>query len=685
MPTGAFVKTACPHDCPSACALEVERLSSTRIGRVRGNAQNTYTAGICCEKVARYAERAHHPGRLSHPLRRAGAKGDGSFARITWDEALDEIAEGFTRATRLHGSEAVWPYHSGGNMGIINRWGLDRLRHAFRYSRQHSTICMTPAESGWKAGVGALRGCDPREMQDSDLILVWGGNPVSTQVNAMTHISRARKRHGAPLVVVDVYRTPSVEAADIGLVLRPGTDAALALAMMQVLLAEGYADRDYLARLTDFGSDVEAHIAAWTPDRAAAITGLPAEEIVAVARLYGAAERSFLRLGFGFTRARNGAASMHAVSCLPAITGAWQHRGGGAFFITFQDWGLDLTLAHGLDRRDPDTRILDQSRIGDVLAGEADALKGGPPVTAMIVQNANSANVAPDSRKVAAGLSRPDLFLCVHEQFMTPTARFADIVLPASMFLEQDDIYYGYGHTHLTAGPRVLDRHEECWTNHEVVCGLAQRLGSDHPSFAMSGLELLDETLRASGLGGAQEVFAQGWVDRADPFETSHFLDGFPTPTGRFRFKPDWSAIGPYGSGMRAMPDFLETFEAASPAHPFRLVTPPARTFLNTTFTETPGSRRREGAPHAILHPADAASLGIPDGAPATVGNARGSLTVPAKVLESARPGVVVIEGIWPGGDFPDGQGVNQLIAGDPVPPNGGVAFHDTAVWVRPG
>lgn len=683
MPIGEFVKTACPHDCPSACALEVERLSPTRIGRVRGNSRNSYTSGICCEKVARYAERVHHPDRLSRPLRRIGAKGEGTFEPIGWEEAIDEIAEAFTKATQLHGSEAVWPYHSGGNMGVINRWGLDRLRHAFRYSRQHSTICMTPAESGWKAGVGALRGCDPREMQHSDLIVVWGGNPVSTQVNAMSHISRARKRHGAKLVVVDVYRTPSVEAADIGLVLRPGTDAALALAMMQVLLSEGYADREYLTRLTDFSPEVEAHILSWTPERAASVTGLTAAEIIAVARLYGTAKRSFLRLGFGFTRARNGAASMHAVSCLPAITGAWRHHGGGAFFITFENWGLDLTLAHGLDLRDPETRILDQSRIGDVLAGHAEALKGGPPVAAMLMQNANSADVAPDSNKVAEGLARPDLFLCVHEQFMTPTARYADIVLPAAMFLEQDDIYYGYGHTHLTAGPQVLGRHAEAWSNHDVVCALARRLGSDHRSFTMSGRDLLDETLRMSGLGSADEVFELGWVDTAETFETSHFLNGFPTPSGRFQFKPDWALIGPYAQGMQAMPDFLENFDSPSEAHPFRLVTPPARTFLNTTFSETPGSRKREQAPHAILHSGDARGLGVADGELVTVGNLRGSLNIKAKVLDSARQGVVVIEGIWPGYDFPSGRGVNQLVSGSPVPPNGGVAYHDTAVWLK--
>jgi anaerobic selenocysteine-containing dehydrogenase len=678
-----FVKTACPHDCPSACALEVERLSPTRIGRVRGNESNSYTSGVCCTKVSRYAERVHHPDRLAHPMRRTGPKGSGQFAPITWDQALDEIAERFTRATQSFGSESVWPYHSGGNMGIIQRWGLDRLRHAFKYSRQQTTICVTPAESGWRAGVGQLRGCDPREMAEADLILMWGGNPVSTQVNAMTHITRARKNRGAKLVVVDVYRTPTVAAADIALIVRPGTDAALALGMMHVLLKEGYADRTYLQRLTDFDDNVERHIESWTPERAAEITGLDTQQIVEVARLYGQTKRSFLRLGFGFTRSRNGAANMHAVTCLPAITGSWQYEGGGAFFLALDNWRLNTKLAYGLDLLDPKTRILDQSRIGAVLTGDQQALKGGPPVTAMIMQNANSANVAPHSRKVAEGLGREDLFLCVHEQFLTPTARYADIVLPAAMFLEADDIYYGLGHTYITSGPKVLERYEQSWTNHEVVCGIAQRLGSDHPSFRMSAYELVDATLRASNRGTAAEAFETGWVECAEPFQDSHFLEGFPTSDKKFHFKPDWSAIGPYAAGMQPLPTYLENYEIADDEHPFRLVAPPARMFLNTTFTETPNSRTREGGPRAIIHPDDAAREGFADGETILIGNRRGQLKIAVKVETSARVGVVIVEGIWPNRDFAEGLGVNQLIGDEPVPPNGGSPFHDTAIWMR--
>ena len=684
----ATVRSACPHDCPSACALEVERLSPTRIGRIRGNRDLPYTAGIVCEKVSRYAERVHHPDRLGRPLRRTGAKGEGDFAPIGWDDALDEIAEAFLRAEACHGSETVWPYHSGGTLGIVSRWGLDRLRNAKRYSKQRSTICVGPSSSGWKAGIGMLTGPDPAEAAKSDLIVVWGGNPVATHVNLMSHIRRARKDRGAELVVVDVYDTPTVQAADRALILRPGTDGALALAMMQVILAEGLADRDYLARLTDFDADIERHILSRTPAWAAEITGLPEQDIIDFARLYGRTRRSFLRLGLGFTRSRNGAVAMHAVSCLPALTGAWQEEGGGAFYARLEDWGLDLNLAHGLDLADPAIRSLDQSRIGPVLTGAPGALEGGPPVTAMLIQNANSAEVAPDSRAVRAGLARDDLFLCVHEQFMTATARYADIVLPATTFLESDDFYMGWGHSALTVGRRVLEPFAETRSNHDVVCGLAKRLGAESPAFDMSAWDLIDATLQVSGKGSADAAAEKGWIDCNHPFEDAHFLNGFPTADGRFHFRPDWAAVGPYHAGMPELPDHWAVTEAADDARPFRMVAPPARTFLNSSFTETAGSQRREGTPAVLIHADDAAAHGIADGDSVRVGNDRGAVTLTARIADGLLPGTAIVEGIWPGDSYRDpageGMGINQLVSAEAVGPVGGVAFHDTAVWIRP-
>ena len=678
-----IVRTACAHDCPSACALEVERLSPTQIGRVRGASNLPFTAGVVCEKVGRYAERVHHPYRLTHPMRRVGAKGEGKFERIGWDEALDTVAAAFRDATETLGPESVWPYHSGGTLGIVQRFGMERLSRTLGYSGMKGTICVTPAVSGWQAGVGAQRGVDPMEIEESDLIIVWGGNPVHTNVNLMSHIQKARKIRGAKLVVVDVYRTSTMAAADVGLVLRPGTDGALASAVMQVMLAEGMADEDYLSEFTDFDSDVRAHLAGKTPEWAAGITGLEVEEIVSFARLYGGTAESFLRFGVGFTRSRNGAANMHAASCLPAVSGAWRHRGGGAYFASFDIWNLDTQLAHASDRLDGVTRVLDQSRIGAVLCGDADALADGPPVAAMLIQNSNTALVAPDSAAVRRGLSREDLFVCVHEHFMTATARYADILLPAAMFLELDDIYMGWGHTALTIGPRVLDEHEECRSNADVVNALAKRLGSDHPSFNMSSRELVDATLQASGKGTLAKAAEQGWIDCAPSFEDAHFLSGFPQPDGRFRFKPDWASIGPYHAGMPSMPDHWATTDTIGADKPLRLVTPPARTYLNTSFTETPGSQRREGEPVAVVHPKDAAELGVVDGGLVRIGNEKGNVLLRAKITETSKPGVVIAEGVWPDDAFDRKIGVNLLIDGTPVPPAGGVAFHDTAIWLK--
>ncbi|MBV9971413.1 MAG: molybdopterin-dependent oxidoreductase, partial [Xanthobacteraceae bacterium] len=454
--------SACPHDCPSTCALEVEILDNRTIGRVRGAADNAYTAGVVCAKVARYAERVHHPDRLTRPLRRKGGKASGEFTPISWDDALDITAEALLRAEARHGTEAVWPYYYAGTMGLVMRDGINRLRHAKRYSGFHSTICVNPAYSGFAAGVGKIAGPDPREMAKSDLVVIWGTNAVSTQVNVMTHATRARKERGAKIVAVDVYMNGTMEQADLPVLIRPGTDGALACAVMHCLFRDGRADRDYLARYTDVPVELESHLRSRTPAWASAITGCNVETIEAFAALIGARKRAFFRLGYGFSRSRNGAANMHAASCIPAVTGAWLFEGGGAFHNSSDIYRLDKTMIEGLDVRDPTVRQLDQSRIGAILEGDPDALAGGPPVTALFVQNTNPLSVAPDQERVKRGFARHDLFVCVHEQFMTETARAADIVLPATMFLEHDDFYRGGGHQYIIFGPKLIEPPGEC-------------------------------------------------------------------------------------------------------------------------------------------------------------------------------------------------------------------------------
>ncbi|MDJ0777865.1 MAG: molybdopterin-dependent oxidoreductase [Gammaproteobacteria bacterium] len=678
--------STCPHDCPSTCALEVELIDAATIGRVRGARDNDYTAGVICAKVARYAERIHHPDRLGRPLRRVGPKGQGrdAFVEIGWDEALDEVAEAFAAAMQTHGSETLWPYHYAGTMGLVQRDSIDLFRNLLRTSRQHSTFCITLADAGWIAGTGAKRGSDPRDMAHSDLIVVWGCNPVYTQVNVMHFVARARRERNAKLVVVDPYRTATAEKADLHLMLQPGSDAALACAVMHQLFADDLVDRDYLERYTDAPAELEAHLRDRTPEWAAGITGLDAAQIVEFARLYGDTPRSFLRLGYGFTRSRNGAANMHAVSCLPALTGAWRHRGGGALYANGGLYGIDQTLIKGLDVLDPSTRVLDQSRIGDVLCGNPRDLQKGPPVTALLVQNTNPVAVAPNTCKVLEGFARDDLFVCVHEQFMTETAAMADIVLPATMSLEHDDFYQAGGHTHLQVTRGLVSPFAECRSNHEVLGSIAGRLGYAHPGFDTGARDLIDDALRRSGLPGEQELFEAHWHDCAPGFERSNYLDGFATPDGRFHFRPDWRRVGHETAAMPRLPDYIAPQNPRDAEHPFRLVAAPARQFLNTSFSETRSSRLAEGRPELLLGPTDARALAVADGELARVGNAQAAILLHVRLFDGLPSGVVVIESIWPNHAFIEGLGVNALVSAEPGIPNGGAVYHDTAVWIRP-
>ena len=568
-------------------------------------------------------------------------------------------------------------------MGLVQRDGINRLRHAMKYSRWYSTICVALSDAGWIAGIGSKRGVDLREAAEhAGMIVIWGGNPVHTQVNVMHHAMAAKKR-GAKLVVVDPYRTATAEKADLHLAVRPGTDGALACGVMHVLFAEGFADLDYLRRHTDFPDNLQAHLKSRTPEWAAAITGLPAATIVEFARLYGRTRASFIRCHHGFSRSRNGAANMHAVTCLPAVTGAWQHKGGGALYGHTGIYPLDRTLIEGLDVMDPSVRDLDQSRLGPILTGDAEALKGGAPVTGLLVQNTNPASVCPELHKVHAGLAREDLFTCVHEQFMTETAAFADVVLPATTFLEHDDFYTASGHTTFQVARKVIEPPGETRENHFVICELARRLGAEHPGFNMSTWEIMDASLKKSGMWDAQTNHERGGQDFAPNFEKMHFLDGFDTADRKFHFRGDWQRFGGRWQEMPVLPDHQDVIDNATPEKPFRLVAAPARTFLNSTFTETPSSVKREKRPTVLIHSDDCEALGVAKSDRVRLGNERGEVIVHVEPREGQQRGVVVVEGIWPNRNFENGIGINALTSADPGWPNGGAAFHDTAVWVR--
>ncbi|TFE97695.1 dehydrogenase [Shinella sumterensis] len=689
------VHSACPHDCPSTCALDVEIGADGRMGRIKGSADNSYTAGVICAKVARYAERLYHPDRLMKPLVRKGGKGSGEWGDISWDAALDAIAENFVKAEQAHGAEAVWPYYYAGTMGLVQRDSIERLRHAKRYSGFFDSICTNTAWTGFVMGAGALRGPDPREMAASDCVVIWGTNAVATQVNVMTHAVRARKERGAKIVVIDIYDNPTMKQADLALKLRPGTDAALACAVMHVAFRDGYADRAYMAKYADDPAGLEAHLATRTPHWAAAITGLGVAEIEAFAALVGQTKKSFFRLGYGFTRSRNGAVAMHAALSIATVLGSWQYEGGGAFHSNSGIFRLRKSDLMGLSYADPDIRALDQSQIGRILTGDAVALRHGGPVTAMLIQNTNPVNVAPEQRLVKQGFLRDDLFVAVHEQFMTDTAKLADIVLPATMFVEHDDIYRGGGQQHILLGPKLVEPPATVRTNLFVIEELARRLGvADKPGFGLTEQEHITRMLPAYDMDfdGLKE---EKWIDCQPDFETAHFVKGFGFPDGKFRFRPDWTgtpapnrpprALGAFGphEALPKFPDHVEIIETPDAEHPFRLATSPARTFLNSSFTEMKSSREREGRPEVMIHPEDARANAIAEGDVVQLGNARGDIRLHAKVTDAVKPGVLIAEGIWPNSAHLDGEGINVLTGADPVAPYGGAAFHDNRVWLR--
>ncbi|MCV0427085.1 MAG: molybdopterin-dependent oxidoreductase, partial [Roseibium sp.] len=368
--------SACPHDCPSSCALDVHFYPHGDVRRLNGARDNDYTAGVICAKVARYPERLYHPERLLKPMRRVGRKGEGRFEEITWETALDLIADKFLTAEAEFGAESIWPYFYAGTMGLVQRDSIHRMRHAKGYSRQFDSFCTNMAWTGYVAGTGRLTGPDPREMARSDQVIIWGTNPVATQVNVMTHAIAARKKRGARIIVVDVYETETMKQADIGLILKPGTDAALACAIMHVLFRDGYADRKYLEKYTDCPGELETHLRSRSPEWAAGITGLEVAQIEEVAKLVGEVKKTFFRLGYGFTRSRNGAVGMHAAASIAAITGSYQYEGGGAFHNNGGLFQFNKEMVEAGSLKDVAVRALDQSLVGRVLTGDEMALLG---------------------------------------------------------------------------------------------------------------------------------------------------------------------------------------------------------------------------------------------------------------------------------------------------------------------
>ena len=674
--------SACPHDCPSTCVLDIEH-DNENIYKVRGNKDNSYTKGIICSKVSRYRERTHHKDRLVSPMKRVGKKGNGDFKNITWDEALDITCNNFSKIKGNYGSEAIWPYFYAGTMGLIQRDSINRLRHNFEYSGQYSTICNTLAQTGYIAGTGSLWGPDPREVIHSDIIIIWGGNPASTQVTFMKHVQIARKKNNAFLIVVDPYLTKTARLADLHIKLRPGTDGALACGIMKYLFEKDAIDHEYMKKFSKGYELLKEHLNQKDKNWSSSISGVKNETIDYVSDLISKTKKVYFRLGYGFSRQRNGSFNMHAVTSISTVIGSWRVLGGGAFYTNGGIYNINKSLIEGTQYKNKNIRELDQSRIGPILSGNKEALHNKVDVKALFIQNTNPLVVAPDSLLVRKGFSREDLFICVHEQFLTETAKYADILLPATSFVEHNDIYIAGGHSHLTYGPKLINNIGQSKSNHILINELSNRLGSNKKNFNMTEEEIINDTLILSNLGNLKQLKEKKFIDLQPDFDTSHFVNGFGHSDKRFHFNPKWKATDDKFNNAYKLPDHYDLIEKTTKSCPFKLVTAPAHNFLNSSFTETSSSRILENKPKIKIHSNDLLKLNIKDNEIIEIGNHRAKLKIHTEQFDGLLEGVTVVEGVWPNEYFIEGNGINFLVGSDSPEPSGGAVFHDVAIWIK--
>jgi len=681
-----IVRAACPHDCPDTCAMLVT-VENGRAIEIRGAPDHPTTAGALCTKVAHYLDRTYSPQRLRHPMRRVGAKGEGRFARISWDEALDEIAERFRAiAASGDGPQAILPYSYAGTMGLLQGASMDRrFFHRLGASLLDRTICASAGKAGWAAVVGASVGMDVEEYVNSRLILIWGSNPVTSNLHFWTRAQEA-KRRGAKLIAIDPYRSTTAEKCHEHVALLPGTDAALALGIMHVLIDEGHVDRDYVDRYTVGYDALAARARDWTPERVARTCGIAPEQVLRLARDYGTTKPAAIRLNYGMQRVHGGGNAVRAVACLPALIGAWRDPAGGALLSSSGTYPVNSA---GLERPDlihGSPRTVNMSAIGDALTRLED-----PPIRAIYVYNSNPVAVAPDSSRVVAGFSRDDLFCVVHEIFRTDTADYADILLPATTQLEQTDIHSSYGHLYALANNPAIEPIGEALPNTEVFRRLAQCMGFTEECFRESDDELARQAFRANDLRAVgidwDALKAAGFARLNVPRPYAPFAQGgFPTATGKCEF---WSAKLE-AQGEDPLPAYVAPREsvASNPQlaarYPLAFISPPARNFLNSSFANLPVFVEQEKTPRLDIHPDDAKPRGIASGDPVRIFNDRGSFLATARVTERARPGVVVAPSIWWRRLAPGGENANAVTSQALTDLGRAATFYDCLVEVRP-
>ena len=707
-PDVRIVTGVCPHDCPDSCSWQVAvDPSSGRALDLWGHPDNPMTQGALCTKVDRYLERTYHPGRLTTPLKRMGPKGSGEFTPITWDEAIGDIAARLKSIIAEYGPEAVLPYSYAGTMGLLQYNGVSqRFFNVMGASNLARTICSEAGFEGYRYTIGATEAMEPNAYAKSKLILVWGSNTLTSNVHLWNFIQEARKA-GGQLIVIDPARTRTARAADEWIPIHPGTDGALALAMMHVIIAEGLHDAEYVERHTVGFEQLAARVADWTPERAAAITGVPAARIRDLARAYATCQPSAIRINYGLQRHAGGGMAVRTIACLPALVGAWRYEGGGIQLSTSGVFRhLDTRTLYRPDLLgEQRPRTMNMNRLGDALSPDpvdiarahyhprpVDVVptpeEAGPPVKALIVYNCNPAAVAPDQTAVHRGLRREDLFTVVLEHFQTDSADYADYLLPATTQMEHWDILKPYGHLHLSLNQPAIAPVGESLPNSEIFRRLALAMGYTDPCFRQTDEEILRELVECQRHPRFQGITwealrERGFIRLNLPTPYLPFAEGnFPTPSGKCEFYSARMAADGY--------DPLPTYDppawqrGAAPEASLVCISPPAHSFLNSSFANIERFQQREQMPLLQIHPDDAAPRQIVDKMRVQVVNDRGSVTLTAQVTTNIVPGTVLAPGVWWAKHSGDGRNINQVTPQNEADMGAGACFYDTRVWVMP-
>ncbi len=661
-----------------------------RATRVAGDPEHPFTQGFLCAKVNRYVERTYHADRLTQPLRRVGAKGRGAFEPISWDDALDEIAARLTEIARsAHGPQAILPYSYAGTMGLVQGASMDRrFFHLLGASKLDRTICSMAGTVGMRMTVGANIGADAEGIPDSDLVLLWGTNTLTSNPHLWPFVLEA-KRKGAPIIAIDPLRTRTAQQCDEWIPIRPGTDAAFALGLMHVLFADELVDQDYMERYTLGEAELRARAAEYPPERVAGITGIAASTVVDVARRYGRARAAFIRVNYGLQRHAGGGMAVRTIACLPAITGHWRRAGGGVQLSTSANFTFDRATVERPDLSPP-VRTINMIRLGEALT-RPDAGVGGPPVRALVVYNSNPAAVAPDRTMVLTGLARSDLFTVVLEHFQTDTADWADIVLPATTQLEHWDLHLSYGHHYVALNQPAIPPVGDAKPNSEIFRLLGARMGLDHAVMRDDDQTLIRQALEGGGrnLNGVtfEALLKRGWMRLAVPRPYLPFAHGgFLTPSGRCEFVSERLA----DMGLDPLPTYTPPYESPERApelaqrFPLTLISSPAHQFLNSTFVNVDVLRRAAREPELVIHPADAAPRDIVPGSRVLVHNDRGEFLAIARVEDGVREGTVWAPSIWWGKFAADGRNANHTTSQRETDLGHGPVFYDNLVEVTP-